>query len=241
MKILTVDDDKITRFLIRKILIHEFNAEVIEAENGFKALEILGNEPHPDLALLDMMMPGMDGIQLLERIRMNYALRRMKIIMCSAQNERLRIAQAYALEIQDYILKPIQPQKLGKAIKIALRLDDNHVPVKTVEIPRNTDLQVYMGQLSALVRQTDCHIQIIRKSSLNGDRSSVADSLRDIFQESRDLGITRMSGLAESLESEIYQCSEDAMAKGIQLLAEELVLLRQTISGVHPGVRLENA
>ena len=241
MKILTVDDDRINRFLIKKILVHELKAEVAEADNGFKALEVLASEPNFDLAVLDMMMPGMDGIQLLEKIRLNYSLRRMKIVMCSALNERLRIAQAYALEIQDYILKPVQSQKLVRAIKMALHLDERQVSAATADKPRETDLDKYMDQLSSLARQTDCHIQLLRKSSSIGDRSAMADTLREIMAGAANLGISRMAKLAEQFQMNVFQCNDDALEKHIELLAIERASLSQTLRGVRPAASLEYA
>jgi two-component system chemotaxis response regulator CheY len=232
MKILSVDDDRINRFLIRKILVHEFNAEVIEAEDGFKALDILNGESLPDLAILDLMMPGMDGIQLLERIRMNYSLRRMKIIMCSALNERSRIAQAYALEIQDYILKPVQKEKITKAVKMALHLNADPATAKTATDPAQTDLQVYMSQLSQMALQTDGYIQRMENSASIGDRSSIADSMKAIVQAARRLGINKLANLADKLADQVFHCTEVTLANGIKSLKDEQEMINKTVTGV---------
>jgi CheY-like chemotaxis protein len=230
MRILIVDDDRIIRDLIRKFLGGEFGAEVIEAENGFKALEILKVVPYPDLAVVDMMMPGLDGIQLLEKIRSIFSLRRMKIIMCSSLNERFLIAQAYALEIHDYIVKPIQREKLVKSVKIALRLGANYAPKTLSNTPNQTDLQEYVNQLTSFAQQTDNHILMIRKGFLIGDRSSVAETLREISQNANTLCVSRIELLAGKLESQIFHCSEETMTKDVQLLADELILLRKNFS-----------
>lgn len=105
IKVLIVDDDPGVRYLVRKTL-EERGIEVIEAENGEEAL---GNikETRPDLVLLDVMMPGMSGWEVLRHIKSDENLSSIPVAMLSAVDPSVDdMMRAEFDEIVDYILKP---------------------------------------------------------------------------------------------------------------------------------------
>lgn len=120
MKVLVVDDDRLVRLLLRKILQQEPDCEVFEASNGAEAWKKLQEGLRPDLCLLDSMMPQMDGIELLQRMRADRRLKRLKVIMCTAVNDRSRVIQAQSLDVDSYLLKPLIPSKILAEIDRAL-------------------------------------------------------------------------------------------------------------------------
>jgi CheY-like chemotaxis protein len=79
MKVLVVDDDAINRLILKKVFEKE-NDTVLTANDGEEALEILSNEPDFNVVITDIMMPNMDGIQLLAEIKLNDRINKIPII-----------------------------------------------------------------------------------------------------------------------------------------------------------------
>ncbi len=106
MKILIVDDDPSQRMYLRRVLEKYFSAEVSEAKNGVEGLQML-KDHHPDLAILDIMMPLMDGYELLMRIRNNEMLKDTPVIILSANQDVDLIKKIAVFGVIDYLLKPL--------------------------------------------------------------------------------------------------------------------------------------
>jgi CheY-like chemotaxis protein len=116
--ILVVDDSpEIQRYL--RTLLELDSYRVMVASNGYEALEILRHAPVADMVLLDVQMPGMDGLQVLRRMRK--LCPKVKVIMCSGLNDSEKICQALSLGAYAYLLKPIQHLYLSAAVERCLR------------------------------------------------------------------------------------------------------------------------
>jgi len=117
-KILVVDDEKSHEDLItQRFTQKEFmrNHEFIFALNGLKALELINSHPDIEIALLDINMPGMDGLTLLEKIRDTKPL--LRVIMLSAYSDMNNIRAAMNMGAYDFITKPIDIKDLELTIK----------------------------------------------------------------------------------------------------------------------------
>ena len=112
--VMMVDDVPINLVLVEKML-KVFNFEIRKASNGAIALEMIQNRK-PDLLLLDLMMPVMDGFELLYRIRSDESLSDIKVIVLSALNSNDDIVKAFQLGANDFITKPILMEKLVNAV-----------------------------------------------------------------------------------------------------------------------------
>lgn len=119
MKALIIDDEKPVRDCINLLVRwNEYGIETVyEAEDGQEAIAIIKRE-QPDLILTDIRMPGADGLQLMDWIYHN--ARRCKVIAVSGYTDYEYVRQIFLQGGIDYILKPIQPQKLNQALKNAL-------------------------------------------------------------------------------------------------------------------------
>lgn len=121
--ILTVDDEEHILELIGYNL--EINGyEVRKAESGEAALEILESEPI-DLVLLDRMLPGIDGIEVLKRIRADKGLRHIPVILLTAKTEEFDKVVGLEIGADDYIGKPFGIHELMARIKAVLRRTGN--------------------------------------------------------------------------------------------------------------------
>jgi CheY-like chemotaxis protein len=106
MRILIADDDDASRYLLTCILKSEPSYVVHAAKDGEDAWAVLQQQSAFDLAILDVMMPGLTGIELLSRIRSDRRFARLPVILCTALNDRTTVSSALALEINHYIVKP---------------------------------------------------------------------------------------------------------------------------------------
>lgn len=106
MNILVVDDDKLVRMLLKRLLQKRFPCDVVEAENGLDALLIVESRKI-DLMLLDISMPIMDGLELLRTLRSSQTVSSMPVIIMSSSDEKNVVIQLIQLGISDYILKPL--------------------------------------------------------------------------------------------------------------------------------------
>jgi CheY-like chemotaxis protein len=92
--------------------------EVETASNGTEALALVKEGSVPDVVLLDMQMPGIDGLRTLRQLRKLHP--ELKVIMCSGVDDRRKIRRAASLGAQAYILKPIQQLYLSAALERCL-------------------------------------------------------------------------------------------------------------------------
>lgn len=119
-KILIADDEQLMRQLVIDFLKPE-GYEILEASDGKEALEIYDKE-HPDLILLDVMMPGYDGWTVCREIRRESTV---PIMMLTAKGEEIDQLFAYNLGADEYITKPFSPKILVAKIKALLRRSQN--------------------------------------------------------------------------------------------------------------------
>ena len=115
-KALVVDNEEMTRRVIGNML-SKWEYEVIEASDGVQALERLADEDF-NLILLDILMPVMDGWQILGKIRENPRTKDIPVIVLSAKQEDADILKGYELGASYYIIKPFDAFELLRAIQM---------------------------------------------------------------------------------------------------------------------------
>jgi two-component system chemotaxis response regulator CheY len=117
VNVLIVDDLAFIRIVLRDVLEKSGFRVVGEASDGVQAIALY-QDTRPDAVLMDITMPGMDGLTALKKIReIDPAAR---IIMCSALGQQRLIVQAIQLGAKDFIIKPFQSQRVVSALKKAL-------------------------------------------------------------------------------------------------------------------------
>jgi two-component system, chemotaxis family, chemotaxis protein CheY len=117
VNVLIVDDLAFIKIVLRDIIEKAGFRVVGEASNGEQAIAMY-QDTRPDVVLMDITMPGMDGITALKKIREIDAAAR--VIICSALGQQQLIVQAIQLGAKDFIVKPFQPQRVVSALKKAL-------------------------------------------------------------------------------------------------------------------------
>ncbi|MCJ7745695.1 MAG: response regulator [Actinobacteria bacterium] len=117
-KILVVDDDP-TMVKLINVNLKLNNYAVIEAISGEQALDIVSKEPL-DLVVLDIMMPGVDGWEVLKRIREDADTEELPVILVTAKTQDSDVIRGWELGADEYVIKPFNPLLLVEVIKMVL-------------------------------------------------------------------------------------------------------------------------
>ena len=115
--ILIVDDAAFMRMMIRDVLTKNGYEVLGEAENGAKAVEKY-KEVKPDLVIMDITMPEVDGIQAVKEIKAYDP--NAKVVMCSAMGQQAMVIEAIQAGARDFIVKPFQADRVIEAVKKVL-------------------------------------------------------------------------------------------------------------------------
>jgi len=118
--VLVVDDTPDNLALMSELLRPRYRVKI--ASSGEKALRIAGGDPRPDLILLDVMMPGMDGHEVCARLKAEAATRDVPVIFLTARSDVADETRGLALGAVDYITKPISPPIVLARVRTHLRL-----------------------------------------------------------------------------------------------------------------------
>lgn len=109
-KVLTVDDSKTVRIIVKKAF-KPFDVEILEAANGVEGLAVAAKES-PDLILLDVTMPVMDGVEMLTKLKSDVSLKGIPVIMLTAEGGRDNVLKIAKIGVRDYLVKPFKEEVL---------------------------------------------------------------------------------------------------------------------------------
>jgi diguanylate cyclase (GGDEF)-like protein len=170
MKVLIADDEPISRRLL-EILLNKWGYDVTVASNGEEAWQLLQARDHPKIAILDWMMPGMDGIQVCQRIRQCENTSLTYVLLLTAKKEKEDMAGGFRAGADDYLTKPFAAPELRARLRAAGRILDleeqlvsarQALGVETSHDPltglwnRSAIMEVLHRELHRSRRQTSC-------------------------------------------------------------------------------------
>lgn len=121
MRILIAEDDAVSRRLLEATLV-KWEYEVITTTDGLQAFDVLSQPDAPSLAVLDWMMPGMDGAEVCRRARSLGADRLLYIILLTAKGRKEDIVQGLTAGADDYVIKPFDRSELKARINVGERI-----------------------------------------------------------------------------------------------------------------------
>ena len=154
MKILIVDDEKdILEFLSYNL--QKEGYEIYTANNGVEGLEVAINQK-PELIILDVMMPEMNGIEACEKMRSEESLDNTLILFLTARSEEYSELAGFSAGADDYITKPIKPKLLISRVKAMLRRktkEQEKIKIEDIEINKKTHVLIYQGEEIFLPRK----------------------------------------------------------------------------------------
>ncbi len=140
-KVLTVDDSKTVRIIVKKAF-KPFDVEILEAANGVEGLAIAAKE-NPDLILLDVTMPVMDGVEMLTKLKSDPALKAIPVIMLTAEGGRDNVLKIAKIGVRDYLVKPFKEDVLVEKSSRVIDLKPvNEGPAKAKSILDPADILI---------------------------------------------------------------------------------------------------
>jgi DNA-binding response OmpR family regulator len=124
LRVLVCDDDAGTRLLLTRVLSRDHGALVTEAADGQRAIELLA-ESEFDLLVLDLVMPGLDGVGVLKALRARAAFANLPVVVLSSERRAESIAQVIQLGVSEFLLKPLHQESTSARLRAAVqRLTD---------------------------------------------------------------------------------------------------------------------
>jgi two-component system chemotaxis response regulator CheY len=202
MKIFLIDDDAVSRILLRRILERNLSSELAEAINGRLAWEMLSQGTPPDLCILDVMMPEMGGVELLTRIRADPRLKSTKVIICTAVSNRATITQIAGLGLDGYIVKPFNSatvlEQVNKAINKSGDCDlESQITIMSNRLGIPQDDYVY--SLGAVLQENWRALSAARGALAALDTGSAIRAVGNTKASCHNLGLRRLVALCEPL------------------------------------------
>lgn len=152
--VLVVDDEPhVVEFIAMNLELEGFR--VVRAANGYEALEKAAKEM-PDLVVLDIMMPDIDGFETLEKLR---DISAMPVIFLSAKGEEVDRIRGLDLGADDYITKPFGPRELVSRIRAVLRRTEPATAAAGSEIAVDDELRINFDQRKVIVRGKEVRLR----------------------------------------------------------------------------------
>jgi two-component system, chemotaxis family, chemotaxis protein CheY len=145
MHVLVCDDDKPTRFVIRRLLVQRLGCEVTECGDGVEALERLAAAGDIDLVILDINMPTLDGVDVVEAIRRTPHLAHLPVIMLSHERREEIVVKLIHLGIFGYVAKPPAADSLLTLVERVRRLKTGDSPTKDIRLDTETPALIADG------------------------------------------------------------------------------------------------
>jgi len=130
MRILIADDDQTSRMVLEAMLTKN-GYEVLSTTNGLEALKILQGQNAPRLVILDWMMPHLDGLEVIRRIRATASEQTPYILLLTARDEKSDIVVGLETGADDYLVKPFDPGELRARVEVGRRMIEIQKALRT--------------------------------------------------------------------------------------------------------------
>ena len=218
-KILLVDDNEMNLAILEKILKNKFHTE--RATSGKEALE-LAPLMKPDIILLDIMMPGINGYDVCTQIKSNPELKKIKVIMVSAKamiSERLK---GYEVGADDYIVKPFEEEELLAKVRVYVRLKST---------------EEFNSQLQKEVREQTKEIREAKEAAETANQAK-SEFVSTMTHELRN-PLTSIIGFADILS---FKCDGELNEKqlnSVKVIRESADHLSKLVSDVFDVVKVD--
>lgn len=198
MKVLLADDDSISRAVLKNILKAEPAWEIVEAQDGLIAWDLLHSGLNPAMCLIDIRMPGLDGTELVQKIRSNSRLRELPVVIISSVRDRNTILTLTNLGISGYLMKPYAAVKVLETLRRAIKTSMSKSLSSPLDAIQRLNMSPgrYLRLLAQLIAQSQESLEEIRKAWMSGDTSTAAGTLDSIATASLSLGAEELARVA---------------------------------------------
>jgi two-component system phosphate regulon response regulator PhoB len=233
-RILIIEDDPEIQEMLRFSFARE-GWTLVQAATGEEGLKILHRDG-TDCVILDIMLPGMDGLKVLKKIREIESCRLVPIIMCTARGEETDIVAGLELGADDYVVKPYSPRVLAARIRAALRRKETLSREDKASQDSKTKNHFQCGEL---------RIDIERHTVLSGtahiDLGATEFAILTQFMSHPDIVFTRQR-LITAIRGHDYPVTDrsiDVQIMGLRKKLKEAGEMIETIRGVGYRFRTE--
>ncbi len=222
VKILGVDDNQIIRFVVAAAL-KPYDCTMCQATNGEEGLAAALDEK-PDLIILDISMPKMDGIEMLTKLREYQDFAQTPVIMLTAWSGQERLIQAKDLGVRDYLVKPFKKteliEKVGRIVSLQLKTD-TPAPSSPTAAPSPASTPITAGNSQSLETVKDYGLSIPESVTrlahlVTSQEVDLAEIVRVINQdEALTTRLLNTNPPPNTDDSEIYTVEEALIRNGI--------------------------
>ena len=209
--LLAVDDDVVIRSMLKKVL-EKQGYDVIEAPNGAEAVELF-NSHHPDMVLLDVLMPMMNGFEACEKMRQQDPERMVPILMLTGLDDVSSVDKAFDSGATDFITKPINWSLFAQRVKYALQARDTDFALRKSQHRIRHALQVARLGYWDWDLKEDCFHIPDNVLSMLGINEQDTQSMTALLQY-----------VADEDKNKVFQAFSDAKEKGLKFALEHRIV-----------------
>ena len=231
-KILVVEDEPDIRKLVHYSLVQE-RLQPVEAEDGEKALRLLDREK-PDLIILDLMLPGLSGLEICKRLRERPETARIPILMLTAKASEADRVVGLEMGADDYLTKPFSPRELVARVKAILRRSDMQTASPATEVYEKGGLKMNFATYEVTIRGKAARLtlkefELLRFLVQNPNRVLTRDQLLDrvwggdVFVDPRTVDV-HIRRLRKAIEKNDRKPERRAPIRGVGYKFDEKAL-----------------
>jgi two-component system chemotaxis response regulator CheY len=202
---------------------------VHEAEDGEEAFRYLQDQ-HADIAIVDIVMPEMTGIELLKKMKADPMLAAVPTIVCTSISEQELVQEVLSLGIAGYVLKPVTAKKLTQKIRDV----ETHIPPVFHDPARTRhdlglDIEEYRKLLLMMIDDAKEKLVDIGRQVESGDLSEFRRFISDLTNSANNLGVTALEHTARDAGNAIPTVEPEVQEKYFFKLRSEIERLREAI------------
>ncbi len=212
LKVLTVDDSKTIRMIVKKAF-RPYDCQVFEGENGVEGLALASKE-QPDIIILDITMPVMNGAEMLGKMKSEPGLKDIPVIMLTAEAGKDNVMKIVQLGVKDYMVKPFKGEQLIERVTKILPLNEK----KSADDPKDDGGKKYF-HLDDDIQCLALPAKVLRPTIVE-----VEGLLKDKLKEMQSAGMKKMildllkvSEINVSLIKLLITILESSQAAGVQV------------------------
>ena len=207
MNILIVEDEATSREMLLSILKTEGDHRILTAADGDEALKLMEDPRHPfDVVFLDLQLPSISGLDLLERVRATPACRYVRVIICTTSTDSATVVRAARLGVRHYMVKPPDRIRVIEQLNI---IKAEIAGLQKIEKPEEAagrlgiDLATYKERVSSTLENMEKWLTQAKAGAQSDDRQQLAVESEQMKTKALDLGLREVGRRFSTLETRL--------------------------------------
>jgi two-component system, chemotaxis family, chemotaxis protein CheY len=207
VNILIVEDEATSREILLNILKAEGDHRILTASDGDTALKLMEDPKHPfDVVFLDLQLPAISGLDLLERVRATPACRYVRVIVCTTSTDSATVVRAARLGVRHYMVKPPDKIRVTEQLNI---IKAEIAGLQKIERPEETasrlgiDIPAYKARVGSTLESMEKWLTQAKANTQSSDRKQLAADTGRLKSEALDLGLREVGRRFSTLETRL--------------------------------------